>query len=77
MIWKSLFVNFWTLWANFRRNTMMAKIYFNRLIIGTITFDAINERYQNAVREYGKDWVKKGKLTIEEYELLYKEEYQE
>lgn len=54
---------------------MMAKIYFNRLIVGTITFDAIPERYQNAVRNYGIDWVERERLTIEEYEMLYKEPY--
>lgn len=54
---------------------MMAKVYFNRLIVGTITFDAIPERYQGKVKEYGIDYVKKGKLPVEEYEMLYKEEY--
>lgn len=54
---------------------MMAKIYFNRLVLGTITFDAIPEKYQDKVREYGIQWVKNGRLTIEEYEMLYKEEY--
>lgn len=58
-----------------RRNKMMAKVYFNRLIVGTITFDAIPERYQDKVKEYGIDYVKKGKLPVEEYEMLYKEEY--
>lgn len=53
----------------------MAKVYFNRLIVGTITFDAIPEKYQNKVKEYGIDYVKKGKLPVEEYEMLYKEEY--
>ena len=56
---------------------MMAKVYFNRLMVGTITFDAIREKYQDKVREYGIECVKKGKLPIEEYEMLYKEEYQE
>lgn len=55
----------------------MAKIYFNRLIIGTITFDAIPERYQSPVKQYGKEWVENGKLSVEEYELLYKEPYQD
>lgn len=54
---------------------MMAKVYFNRLIVGTITFDAIPSKYQPAVREYGVEWVKAGKMTVEEYEMLYKEEY--
>lgn len=56
---------------------MMAKVYFNRLIIGTITFDAIPEKYQEKVRGYGIEYVKKGKLSVEEYEMLYKEEYQD
>lgn len=55
----------------------MAKIYFNRLVIGTITFDAIPAKYQDKVREYGVGWVKAGRMTIEEYEMLYKEEYPE
>lgn len=54
---------------------MMAKVYFNRLVVGTITFDAIPEKYQEAVRGYGIEYVKKGKLTVEEYEMLFKEEY--
>ena len=55
----------------------MAKIYFNRLIIGTITFDAIPARYQEAVRGYGHQWVQEGRLSAEEYEMLFKEEYVE
>lgn len=54
---------------------MMAKVYFNRLIIGTITFDAIPEKHQEKVKGYGIEYVKKGKLSVEEYEMLYKEEY--
>lgn len=53
----------------------MAKVYFNRLIVGTITFDAIPEKYQEKVRKYGVEYAKKGKLSVEEYEMLYKEEY--
>lgn len=53
----------------------MAKVYFNRLIIGTITFDAIPEKYQEKVKGYGIEYTKKGKLPVEEYEMLYKEEY--
>ena len=56
---------------------MMAKIYFNRMLVGTITFDAINPKYQNEVREYGIEYVKAGKLSKEDYEMLYKEEYPE
>ena len=58
-----------------RRDIMMAKVYFNRLIIGTITFDAIPEKYQEKVKGYGIEYVKKRKLSVEEYEMLYKEEY--
>ena len=53
----------------------MAKIYFNRLIVGTITFDAIKPQYQDAVRGYGKEWVREGRMSVEEYEMLFKEEY--
>ena len=56
MTWKLLYVNclrnLQTL-KNKRRKKMMAKVYFNRLIVGTITFDAIPEKYQSKVREYG------------------------
>ena len=48
---------------------MMAKVYFNRLIVGTITYDAIPEKYQDKAREYGIEYVKKGKLPVEEYEI--------
>lgn len=54
---------------------MMAKVFFNRLIIGTITFDAIPEKFQEKVKGYGIEYTKKGKLPVEEYEMLYKEEY--
>ncbi len=54
---------------------MMAKVYFNRLIVGTITFDAIPAKYQPAVRQYGIEWVENGKMSVDEYEMLYKEEY--
>lgn len=56
---------------------MMAKIYFNRLYVGSITFDAIPVKYQDAVRQIGVEWVKADKLTREEYEMLFKEEYPE
>lgn len=56
---------------------MMAKVYFNRLMVGTITFDAIPEKYRDKVRECGVDYVKEGKLPVEEFEMLYKEEYPE
>ena len=60
-----------------RRDKMMAKVYFNRLIVGTITYDAIPEKYQEKVKGYGIEYVKKRKLSVEEYEMLYKEEYPE
>ena len=56
---------------------MMAKIYFNRMLVGTIISDAINPKYQNEVREYGIEYVKAGKMSKEDYEMLYKEEYPE
>lgn len=54
----------------------MAKIYFNRLVIGTITFDAIPAKYQDDVRAYGREWVQEGRMTVEEYEMLFKEDYE-
>lgn len=55
----------------------MAKIYYNRLFVGTITFDLIPERYQDAVIEYGKADVKKGKLSPTQFETLFKFPYEE
>ena len=40
-----------------------------------LTFDAIPEKYQKKVKGYGIEYVKKRKLSVEEYEMLYKEEY--
>lgn len=80
MIWKSLYVSCSTAWLKYtygRSKKMMAKIFFNRLLVGTITFDAVPEKYQEAVRQYGIQWVQAGKLSIEEYEMLYKEPYPE
>ena len=57
------------------KEIMMAKVYFNRLVVGTITFDAIPAKYQPAVRQYGIEWVEAGKMSVEEFEMLYKEEY--
>lgn len=64
-------------WFMRKDDTMMAKIYFNRLVIGTITFDAIPTKYQDAVKGYGKEWVRDGRMPEEEYEMLFKEEYSE
>ena len=55
----------------------MAKIYFNRLIVGTITFDAILPKYRDAVKAYGIEWVVEGRMSVEEYEMLFKEDYAE
>lgn len=40
-------------------------------ITEAITFDVIQEK----VKGYGIEYVKKEKLSVEEYEMLYKEEY--
>ena len=55
----------------------MAKIYFNRLLVGTITFDAIPCNLQPRVKEHGIEYVKAGKMTVEEYEMLFKETFPE
>lgn len=39
-----------------------------------LTFDAIPEKYQEKVKGYSIEYVKKGKNFAEEYEMLYKEE---
>ena len=56
---------------------MMAKVYYNRLLLGTITYDAIPEKLRTQVKAYGVADVKAGKLPVEEYEMLFKEEYPE
>ena len=58
-------------------DVMMAKIYFNRLLVGSITYDAIPEKYQGQVKQYGIEYVEEGRLSVEEYEMLFKEEYTE
>lgn len=81
MILRLLFANLLMLSVNYdllrKDDEMMAKIYFNRMLVGTITFDAIKPKYQNEVREYGIEYVKAGKMSKEEYEMLYKEDYPE
>lgn len=74
MIWKSLFARLLIL-CDWRGEKMMAKVYYNRLLVGTITFDAIPAKYQDAVFSYGVNDVKAGKLSVEEFEMLYKTEY--
>lgn len=78
MIWRWLYVKLLTYLVNNLRKDkeMMAKVYFNRLVLGTITFDAIPTKYQDQVKAYGKEWVSTGKMPIEEYEMLFKEEYE-
>lgn len=78
MTLRLLYAKLWTLLlCRAERNYMMAKVYFNRLIVGTITFDAIPAKYQPAVRKYGIEWVESGKMSVEEFEMLYKEAYPE
>ena len=81
MILRLLFANLLTVLVNYdllrKDYEIMAKIYFNRMLVGTIIFDAINPKYQNEVRDYGIEYVKAGKLSKEDYEMLYKEEYPE
>ena len=81
MILRLLFANLLTVSVNYdlsrKDYEIMAKIYFNRMLVGTIIFDAIKPKYQNEVREYGIEYVKAGKMSKEDYEMLYKEEYPE
>lgn len=55
---------------------MMAKIYYNRLYVGTITFDAIPESMQDKVVEIGKGEVVAGRLSVEHFEMLFKFPYE-
>ena len=76
MILRLLCAKLWMLLVSRKeKERMMSKVYFNRLIVGTITFDAIPSKYQDAVRQYGIEWVQSGKMSVDEYEMLYKEEY--
>lgn len=59
-----------------KERIMMAKIYFNRLLIGTITYDAVPARYQSAVIEYGRQYVTDGKMSVEEFEMIFKEPFE-
>lgn len=55
---------------------MMAKIYYNRLFVGTITYDAIPAIMQPQVLALGKADVASGKLTEEQFEMLFKIPYE-
>lgn len=73
-------MSFTKLWFNYRLRkdeNMMAKVYYNRLLLGTITFDAIPATRQSKAKEYGIADVKAGRLPVDEYEMLFKEEYPE
>ncbi len=54
---------------------MMAKIWFNRLLVGSATWDSVPLKYADAVRGYGIEYVKQGKMSVEEYEMIFKEDY--
>lgn len=49
----------------------MAKIYFNRLISGTILFENIPAKYKDAVYSYGQEWLDAGKITEERFRELF------
>lgn len=50
----------------------MAKIYFNRVVLGSITFDKVPAKYQDAVMEIAKEYVAAGKMTEKEFNRLFK-----
>ena len=53
----------------------MAKIWRNRIIAGTRTFDEVPSTWKNAVKELLKEDVEDGVLTEEEYEEIVGEAY--
>lgn len=79
MILKWLYVNCMTAWFNYKirkDDEMMAKVYFNRLILGTIVYESVPARYQESVKAYGVEWVKAGRMSVDEYEQMFHEEYE-
>lgn len=78
MILRWLFVNFMTALLKHKYGKdeqMMAKIYFNRLILGTIVYESVPQKYQEPVKAYGVEWVKAGRMSVDEYEQMFHEEY--
>lgn len=55
----------------------MAEVYYQRLLMGKITFDKIPSRYKDTVKSYGKRDVQNGVITKELYEELFNEPYEE
>lgn len=56
----------------------MEHIWYNRLLVGTATFSAIpdDERhYREKVKALGIADVKRGAMPIDQYEMIFKEEY--
>lgn len=56
---------------------MMAKVYYNRLFLGSILFDTIPSKYQAQVKQIGREQVQTGNLSKAEYEQMFKEPYDE
>lgn len=54
----------------------MAKVYYNRLLLGTITYDAIPSKYQMQVLSLGRADVQAGKMSVEQFEQLFKQPYE-
>lgn len=57
------------------RYNMMVKVWYSRLLVGSTNFMAIPDRYKDAVKELGREDVKAGKMTEEQYELFFLEPY--
>lgn len=54
---------------------MMVRAYYNRLLLGTITYEAIPTRYQKQVKELAIADVESGKMSYISYEQMFHEEY--
>lgn len=55
----------------------MAKIWYNRLLVGSAVFNSVPEKYREAVLQFGRDDVRAGKMTEEEFELIFKIPFEE
>lgn len=51
----------------------MAKIFFNRLILGSITYADIPYRYQAQVLAIGREWLNSGRMSKEQFDHLFNE----
>ena len=74
MILRLLYARLLSLMAERARkdSELMAKIWYNRLLVGSAVFNAVPDKYRDACIQFGRDDVAAGKMTEEEFEMIFK-----